>query len=222
MNTGWLLWRGVLWSVRCGWEGGGCRLQIKHSVHIKISGVAPQIKRQHIKNSYKHLRPRIHSWQFSTQNSVFTSYSKKEGDHLLVVVHEIWETLSEDLFKCSTLTLRYLIRPLMEKIGDRLSKLSSDPGVVQEPASEMAKTWTPLTQRQLWLQQGRLRSPVQRADAALPRGLSGGLRLPVVQQLGRQSAKSISHQRLCLGPQHPTCAQSGQVWIKRVFKQTSF
>ncbi len=64
-------------------------------------------------------------------------------------------------------------------------------GLVQEPAREVAEARAPPHQRELGLQQGRLRAPVQRADAAVPRGEPGRLRLLHLQQLGRQGALTL-------------------------------
>ena len=86
-------------------------------------------------------------------------------------------------------------------------------GLVQEPAGQVAQARAPPHQRQLGLQQGggRLWAPVQRPDAAVPRGEPGRLRLLNVQQLGRQGALPLPRQELRLGPQHPPHAQPVQV-----------
>ena len=62
--------------------------------------------------------------------------------------------------------------------GETARKLLS--GLVQEPASKMAKARAPFAQCKLRLQQGRFWASVQRTDAALPRGLPGWLRLPLL------------------------------------------
>ena len=62
--------------------------------------------------------------------------------------------------------------------GDTAPKHLS--GLVQEPSSKMAKARASLAKRKLGLQQGWFRASVQRADAAVPRGLAGGLRLPLL------------------------------------------
>jgi hypothetical protein len=86
-------------------------------------------------------------------------------------------------------------------------------GLVQEPAREVAKARAPPHQRELGLQQGRIRAPVQRADAAVPRGKPGGLRLLHLQQLGRQGALTLPRQELCLGTQYSAHAQPIQVVV---------
>ena len=84
-------------------------------------------------------------------------------------------------------------------------------GLVQEPSRQVEEARATPDQRLRGLLQGRFRAPVQRADAAVPRGQPGGLRLPHLQQLGGQGAQPLPRQGVRLGTQHAARAQPGQV-----------
>ena len=82
-------------------------------------------------------------------------------------------------------------------------------GLVQKQESQMEeerKTFT--AELRLW--EG-LWASVQWSDATLSRGQFSKLRLPELQQLGRQSSFTFTIQKLCLGSQHSSHAQSVKV-----------
>ena len=56
-----------------------------------------------------------------------------------------------------------------------------------------------------------IRASVQWSDATFPRGQFSKLRLSELQQLGGQSSLTFTIQKLCLGAQHPSHAQSVKV-----------
>ena len=71
---------------------------------------------------------------------------------------------------------------------------------------EERKTFT--AELRLW--EG-LWASVQWSDATLSRGQFSKLRLPELQQLGRQSSFTFTIQKLCLGSEHSSHAQSVKV-----------
>ena len=86
-----------------------------------------------------------------------------------------------------TLSLFYSGKSHFSSLGNLILPLSA--GLVQEPPRQVEEAGATPDERQRGLQQGRLRPAVQRADAAVPRGLPGQLRLPHLQQLGSQGAQ---------------------------------
>ena len=85
----------------------------------------------------------------------------------------------------------------------------SGSGLVQEPAGEVAEARA-ASAAEHRLREG-VRTAVQRSDAAVPRGQPRLLRLPGLQQLGRQGALALPLQEFRLGSQHSAHAQPIQV-----------
>ena len=56
-----------------------------------------------------------------------------------------------------------------------------------------------------------IRASIQWSDARFPRGQFSKLWLPQLQQLGGQSSLTFTIQKLCLGSQRPSHAQSVKV-----------
>ncbi len=136
----------------------------------------------------------------------------------LFVTATIWFSISFDGCFCRSLVPNIFIWLLLPQPGSEyLQMVVPTAGLVQEPTGQVEEAWTSPHQCQLRLQQRRLRTPVQRADAALPWGELGGLRLLHLQQLGRQGPVPFPGQELRLGAQHAAHAQPVQVqWVHSV------
>ena len=82
-------------------------------------------------------------------------------------------------------------------------------GLVQKQESQMEEERKTFTAEHRFRE--GIRASVQWSDAAFPRGEFSELWLLELQQLGDQSALTFTIQKLCLGPQHPSHAQSVKV-----------
>ena len=82
-------------------------------------------------------------------------------------------------------------------------------GLVQKQESQMEEERKTFTAEHRFRE--GIRASIQWSDARFPRGQFSQLWLPQLQQLGGQSSLTFTIQKLCLGPQHPSHAQSVKV-----------